>query len=243
VDAPTIEFVDCPPGGRQIVRSRRVRLGDVTASGRIRLDALARYLQDIAADDVDDAGIVGAWVLRRTALRVGDLPRFQEDVELTTFCSGTGSRWAERRTTVRVGERIAAEAVAIWVYVDDAGRPAVLQDWFWDLYRTAANDRTISGRLRHAPPPADASARPWPIRRADFDVLAHVNNAISWAAVEDALAEHASGRRLVSAEIEFRAPIDAGDDVALRTMTTGDELACWLTVGDTVRSSVRVELA
>jgi len=235
-------FVDCPAGGRTIVRSRRVRLGDVTPNGRVRLDALARYLQDIAADDVDDAGIEGAWVLRRTSLRIGDLPRFRDEVELTTFCSGTGSRWAERRTTVRVGDRIAVEAVAIWVFVDAAGKPAVLEEWFWDLYRTAANGRTVSGRLRHGSPSADASARPWPLRRADFDVLAHVNNAIAWAAVEDALADHAA-RRLVAAEVEYRSPIDEGDEAELRTTAGGDALACWLVVGDVTKTSARVTLA
>ena len=90
----------------------------MTASGRLRLDALARYLQDIAGDDVGDAGIEGPWVMRRLALELGQLPRFNDDVELVTFCSGTGSRWAERRTTAHVDGRVAAEAVAIWVYID-----------------------------------------------------------------------------------------------------------------------------
>ena len=239
-------FVACPPGGRQVARTRRVRLGDVTASGRIRLDALARYLQDIAADDVDDAGIVGAWVVRRMALRFGELPRFRDDVELSTFCSGTGSRWAERRTTVSLVDRVdqpaPVEAVAIWVYIDASGRPARLEDWFWDLYGTAANDRVVSGRLRHRAPPADAATLPWPLRRVDFDVLDHVNNAVAWAAVEDALAEWGGGRRLVGAEIEYRAPIDAGETPMLHAVSNGDRLACWLTVEDAVRTSAILNL-
>ena len=36
--------------------SRRVRLGDASPRGRLRLDACARYLQDIANDDSRDAG-------------------------------------------------------------------------------------------------------------------------------------------------------------------------------------------
>ena len=39
-------------------------------------------------------------VLRRVALRIGVLPSFRDVVELETFCSGTGRRWAERRTTL-----------------------------------------------------------------------------------------------------------------------------------------------
>jgi acyl-ACP thioesterase len=236
------EFVPLVDGARSIARDRRVRLGDVTASGRIRLDALARYLQDIAADDVDDAGVVGAWVLRRAALVFGDLPRYGDTVELTTYCSGLGSRWAERRTTLRVDGGAQVESVAIWVFVNDDGRPAPLEDWFFEKYALGAADRKVSGRLRHEPPPPDAARRPWPLRVADFDVLAHVNNAVSWAAVEDEISRTAKGRRLLRAEIEYRAPVDPGDAVDLRTVVGDDTLACWLTTGDDVKTSVRVEL-
>jgi hypothetical protein len=119
--ATSAEFVACPDGGRRVTRSRRVRLGDAAPGGRLRLDALARYLQDIAGDDVDEAGITGAWVLRRVTLSVGRLPSFRDDVELVTFCSGTGGRWAERRTTMTVGGEPSVESVALWVYVDEAG--------------------------------------------------------------------------------------------------------------------------
>jgi acyl-ACP thioesterase len=239
------EFVECPPGGRRVVRTRPVRLADVTPTGRLRLDALARYLQDIAADDVDDAGIRGAWVVRRTALRVGDLPTFREVVELDTFCSGTGGRVAERRTSVRLDGEVRVEATAIWVHIDDAGRPAALKDWFWDLYGTAANGRRVSGRLRLPPPPADTSRRPWPTRHTDLDVLGHVNNSIAWAALEDELARtrpNGDGR-IVAAEMEYRAPIDIGDECELRTAPTSDGLACWLVVDDEVRTAVSAVLA
>ena len=139
---------------------------------------------------------------------------------------------------------VAVEAVAIWVFVDAAGKPAALEDWFWDLYRTAANGRAVSGRLHHGGPPDDARRRDLAAcGAADLDVLAHVNNAISWAAVEDALARQRDGRRLVDAEVEYRAPIDEGDDVELRATVEGDGLACWLVVGDVVKTSARVTLA
>ena len=239
----TPEFVACPSGGRDFVRTRRVRLGDADGDGRIRLDALARYLQDIASDDVDDAGVEGAWVMRRMALRFDEHPVWRDDLELRTFCSGSGARLAERRTTVRRDGRVAIEAVAVWVYVDDRGRPAPLEDWFFDLYGTAAAGRKVSGRLRHGPPPHHASRREWPLRVTDFDLLAHVNNAASWAAVEDELARHAPGREPRRAEIEYRAPVDRGDLVDLCTVVTGDRLACWLMVGDDVRTSATVTLA
>ena len=91
----------------------------------------------------------------------------------------------------------------------------------------------MTGRLRHRPPPATAAARPWPLRATDFDVLVHVNNAASWAAVEDELDRVAPGRTPAAAEIEYRAAVDPGESVELRSTLTGDRLDCWLTTGTT----------
>jgi acyl-ACP thioesterase len=237
----TAEYVRCPEGGRRFVATRRVRGRDVSPSARLKLDVLAGFLQDVAGDDVDDVGIIGAWVLRRVALRFGDLPVYAEEVELATFCSGTGSRWAERRTTVTVGDRVAVEAVAVWVYLDRDGRPAPLEDWFFDWYGSAADGRTVSSRLRHGRPAPDAHRRPWPLRRTDFDVLGHVNNTASWHAVEEEIARVARGRRLLGAEIEYRAAVDEGDELELVTSLEGDQLWCWLTCGGEARTSAVVE--
>jgi acyl-ACP thioesterase len=239
------EFLPPSEQGRRFVAQRRVRLGDVNRANRLRLDAVARYLQDVASDDVDDVAesrVDGAWVLRRTALVLGRSPRYGDDVELTTFCSGTGGRWAERRTTMAVEGSSVAEAVAIWVYVDRTGRPAPLGDWFFDHYGAAAGARKVSGRLSLPHPPADAHVRPWPVRASDFDLLRHVNNAAYWYAVEDELARLAPSRVPVSAELEHRVAIEPGDAVELRSTIDDDVLSVWLTTGGETRSAAQVRL-
>ena len=239
------EFLPLPEQGRRFVAHRRVRLGDVNRANRLRLDAVARYLQDVASDDVDDVAdrrIDGAWVLRRTALTLGRSPRYGDEVELTTFCSGTGGRWAERRTTLAVGGSAFAEAAAIWVYVDRAGRPALLGDWFFDHYSTAAAGRKVSGRLSLPHPPADAHVRSWPVRATDFDLLRHVNNAAYWFAVEDELARLAPARVPVRAELEHRAAIEPGEPVEVRSKIDDDVLSVWLTVRGETRSAAQLHL-
>jgi len=234
-----------PEQGRRFAARRRVRLGDVNGANRLRLDAVARYLQDVASDDVDDIAdprVDGTWVLRRTALSLGDLPRYRDDVDLMTFCSGTGSRWAERRTTLAIGGVSVAEAVAIWVYVDRAGRPARLGEWFLEHYGEAAAGRKVSGRLFLPAPPADARGRPWPIRASDFDLLRHVNNAAYWYAVEDEMARVRPGSVPTHATLEHRAAIEPDDEVELRSSVDGDTLMVWLTAGGEVRSSAQVRV-
>jgi acyl-ACP thioesterase len=80
------------------------------------------------------------------------------------------------------------------------------------------------------------------LRATDVDVLNHVNNAASWSAVEDALWRDAPDRRLVRAEMEYRAPVDLGDRVELRTSREPGALACWLMTDGEVRTSARVTL-
>lgn len=236
------EFVPLPETGRRFTRCRRVRLGDVSTANRLRLDAVAGYLQDVASDDVDDVGVEGAWVVRRSELVVTRLPRYGEEVELTTFCSGTGSHWAERRTRLSVGEVPAVDAVAVWVYVDRAGRPVRLEDWFFDHYGEAAGGRRVTSQLRLPPPPDGVSARPWALRATDFDLLGHMNNAAYWEAVEDELTRIAPGRTPVRAELEHRAAVDPDDQVELRSSVEDEKVLMWLTVQGEVRAAAHVGL-
>ena len=86
--------------GRVITVTRTVGLSDVRPDTRARLDALARIVQDVADADAASAPVddMGVWILRRLALHVMRTPRFRADVTAQTWCSGTGARWAERRT-------------------------------------------------------------------------------------------------------------------------------------------------
>jgi acyl-ACP thioesterase len=203
---------------------RRVRLTDVTAGGRLRLDGLARFLQDVAEDDVSDTGWQApyGWLLRRCAVTAREYPRVTDDVTLRTFCSGTGPRWARRTTTVLSGGAAVLQAVALWVAVDlVTGQPCPLGDDFGRFYGEAAQ-RRVSARLELPAPDGSvltdskAPARDWPVRAADFDVAGHVNNTVYWAAVEDVIdeAKAAPPRRAV---VEYHRPVLPADRPVLRT--------------------------
>ena len=211
--------------GRSFASARLVRLGDVLPSGEARLDALARYLQDVAADDGRDAGIDNhmAWLVRKTLLVVRRRPRLEEPIDLLTWASASGARWAERRTTIAVAGESIIEASSVWVCVDlSTMRPARLPERFWKMYGEAVGDRTVSPRLTHPDQPTEPThQRPWPLRVSDLDMLGHVNNAATWAAVEDELDRVFPGSRLSRAEIEYRVPIDTTHDVVLVSETSG----------------------
>jgi acyl-ACP thioesterase len=236
-----------PAGGRSFTASRRVRWGDADGQGRLRLDGAARYLQDVANDDTRDAGPASseAWLVRRTVIAVHRPPRVGEIVSHTTFCGGLGARWAERRTTIVGDDGGHLESMALWVRFDpDTGRPTRLDDAFLALYADFTGDRKVGARLRLGPVHAGADRRPWPLRSTDIDGLGHVNNAATWAAVEDELTRRAM--RPARAELEHREAIGPDDEVVLASVAedgAGGLLRLWLMVGDAVRASAVVHPA
>jgi len=241
-EGPEHDLVPVPAVGRRFATRRRVRWGDVDRSSHLRLDALARYLQDLANDDTRDAGHdpLAPWVVRRTVVVVHRQPRLGEELDLVTFNGGTGSRWAERRTSVR-GERGHVECASLWVFVDPiSGRPARLTQAFHDTFDEAAQGRTVGARLTHGPVPDLADRRRWEVRSTDIDPLGHVNNAATWEAIEDELAR----RGLVAdrAELEYHDGIEPADDVELISRIEGDTLALWLTVEGRVRATARLHV-
>jgi acyl-ACP thioesterase len=127
---------------RTFTTGRRVFLGDASMSGRLRLDALAQFLQDLATNDAEDADDVvddRGWILRRMELDIRRLPSIYEDLQLTTWCSGVGGRWAERSTTLadtrEVFGGVCVAARAVWVYIDLAtGTPLSLPANFFAVY-------------------------------------------------------------------------------------------------------------
>lgn len=247
------DLVPLPERGRRYEAERTVRLGDAGLDGSLRLDALARFLQDVAAEDAAQAGVRSpSWVVRRTVLELADRPTFGERIALTTFCGGLGGRWAERRTIV-VGPTSRIDAATLWVHVDPAsGRPAPLPEGFHEAYAEAAAGRRVSGRLHHPAPPEASRRRPWPLRATDFDVLGHMNNAAYWAAVDDELARLGAPFCDGRIELEYRDPIGpgarvelvaGGDGAAAGEAGAGGDIAMWLAGTGGIHASVQLSPA
>jgi acyl-ACP thioesterase len=206
--------------GRAFAQEIVPRLGDAAPGGRVRLDALAEWLQDTAYADIADAGLHDAavWVVRRARLSVRRFPRFGERATVRTWCSGIGRLWAERRTTITTAEGGDVEAVAVWVHLDPRdGRPSPLSQPEIDVYGPSAAGRAVRARLRHPGPDADALAERWRFRATDLDLADHVNNAAAWRPLEDELLAAGAEPAELDAEIEHRGAIQPGELLVLRS--------------------------
>jgi acyl-ACP thioesterase len=241
-DADFVEnLIARPSVGRVFEGSRRVRLADASAGGRLRLDACARYLQDIANDDARDADTTAtAWVARRTIMRVDRFPRYLDVVSLATWCSGLGPRWAERRYSV-VGQPASdgeIEAATLWVHVDlETMKPIPVPPGFDEQFGQAAQGRTVRARLHLPTRPVDGTPitrTVWPSRSVDFDVLGHVNNSVYWAMVEEQLARRRDVRAPLTITLEHHDAIDLGTTVLVAIADDEAGFEMWITADDRV---------
>ncbi len=212
-----------PSSGRVFAAQRRVRLGEVSPKGRLRLDAAARYLQDIANDDAVDGKYsdIHGWVVRRTEMWVLQFPVYMDDVKLRTWCGGYGSHWAERRTQITTDAGALIETAALWVHVDlQTLRPTPFPSDFLPIVEQVSGGRKISAKLtigRHLPPLSEESSKvtSWSVRFTDMDAVGHLNNAAYWIALEEYLSTHGARRAPFHATVEHHLAIDPGNQVRI----------------------------
>ena len=211
------EIVPEPVAGRVYGEALRPGIADVTSTGRARLDAMARWLQDVAYRDLIDAGFdgPGVWIVRRMRVRVGRFPRFGDELVVRTFCSGTGRFSAERHTSI-TGDGAKVETVSHWVYLDpETLRPLRFPEEFLALYSESAAGRPAPIRLRHSVP-EEGEESPWRFRASDLDIAGHVNNSHYWEPLEEELLDGGEEPASIDAEIEHHAPAQPGDAVIHR---------------------------
>lgn len=235
-DPELTELVAAPESGRVFETEIRPGIADAGGDLRVRLDAIARWLQDLAAADLRDAGFSerGVWVLRRARIKVASFPVWPERLRLRTFCSGLGRFTAERRSSIE-GASGRVDAVALWVWLDaESLRPTRFPPEFVDVYAASAAGRNPSARLRHPDPPEDAEHRQWSFRATEVDVAAHVNNSHYWVPLEEELA--GGDLTSIDAEIEYRDPAQPGEMTVL-----SDADALWIaSSAGTVHASILV---
>lgn len=241
--ARAFEMVAPTGTGRRFTTRRRCRLGDVTPKGRLRLDAVARYLQDIANDDSRDGEWSDPhwWVVRRSVVDVLEFPTYLQEIDLTTWCGGTGSHWAERRTRITATDgTVLVDGATLWVHVDkDTLQPTRVPEDVAPVLATSAAGRQVGARLILRPKDFDTSAatvRDWPLRFSDFDTVGHMNNAAYWEVLEEHMATDVRDRGGLRAVMEHVVQIDPGQSVRWLSIV-GDGAAVQLVNGTTVHAA------
>jgi acyl-ACP thioesterase len=232
-----------PVAARSFTARRRARLSDMDADGRVRLDAVARFLQDAAIDDVQETGWGTPdhlWVVRRIRVDVQAPLLRDREVEVTTWCSGMAAIAAGRRWSVAGDAGGRVEVDSVWIHLDPELRPARIGEF--GPYALSASGRPVSTKLELRAPPDGAPRAPWPLRATDLDAHGHVNNAVHWQAVEDALARDGVDVTVpYRAELEYPEPIDLADPLELVRWDEGDRRLLALTATGRLKAVASVE--
>jgi acyl-ACP thioesterase len=211
--------------------------------GRLRLDSVTRYLQDVAIEDVEETGWglpEHLWFIR--SIRVDVTAPFLEDreVELVTWCSGLAAIAAGRRWSLAGDRGGRIEVDSVWIHLGPDQRPRRIEGF--GVYEEATGGRPVSTRLELPDPPPGGLRSPWPLRLTDVDLHGHVNNASYWAAVEERLARAGlDPAGPLRARLDYRKPVDLDDRLDLVELEHDGGLTLGFVVGDDIRAVAQVE--
>jgi len=198
----------------------QLRAGDVDRLGRLRLDGVVRYMQDLGQDHLREMGyddVHPLWIVRRTMVDMIGPIEFKDTVKLRRWCSGASNRWCEMRVRIegRRGGLIESEAFWINFNRETQGPARIADDFMEALLRTTDVNRLRWKAYLKAGSREDADEiREFPIRVSDIDLFDHVNNSVYWKVVEEYLGPYPE---LLDAPlrvtIEHDAPIAYGDNL------------------------------
>jgi acyl-ACP thioesterase len=256
-------LADRPATAGHFEASYRVRAGDVDQEMRLRLDGVARYLQDVAHDNLDATDFAHTdpfWIVRRTIIDVIEPISWPGMVTAQRWCGALSTRWANMRVRITADHETnrlnpddrhggLIETEAFWINVNDQGLPARISDGGFEMLSSMTDEHRLRWKTMHPAPLPDADEvgapldRSHVLRSTDFDPLRHLNNAAYWAAVEDELTEHPDLTHAPHrAVIEYLRPITPGAEMTLRRRRVGDTLLMWMIVDDQVAATLSVRL-
>ena len=214
-------------------RSHTVRHHECGADGRVKLQLLMDWLQDIAAEHAEKLGCgmedlmesKRIWVLSRLKIRILRFPGLKEDLELLTYPSGHDRLFAYRQYCISSGNEELVHGSSAWLMLDGATyRPQSMEKVFtvplpanedrpryfekFDKIPDVENDRKISCR----------------VGVSDIDLNLHLNNAVYARYIEDVLGVIApdTGKRIKELQINFLHAGQLGDIIECSGETNGE---------------------
>jgi acyl-ACP thioesterase len=234
-----------PAAGYVFETSWPVATGDIDGELHLRLDGAARYIQEVGAQNLVDAGEAEEhphWLVQRTVIDVVEPIEWPSDLVFHRWCSALSTRWCTMRVDIDGSAGGHIETEGFWIAINERTlTPQRVSDSLIERFAST----TDVHRLKWRPwldDLADAhSSMPFALRRTDIDIFEHVTNTAYWHAVHEvtALAPDVC-RAPYRAVVEYRKPIKYGEDVVLHVTRRDDAVDAALVVADEVRAAILV---
>ena len=199
-----------------------MRVADIDRTGRLRLDAAARHIQDVGQDYMHELGFDEShplWVVRRNVIDVIRPIEFQDMLRLRLWCSGTSTRWCQMRVRIDGRNGGLIESEAFWININrDTLMPSRMSDDFLAQLQRTTDVHRLRWKASLSPGNREDAdqIREYPVRFTDIDLFDHMNNAVYWGVVEDYLS---ANPELLTAPlrvtVEHEAPVALGDKLEI----------------------------
>ncbi|GAB08446.1 hypothetical protein GOARA_011_00620 [Gordonia araii NBRC 100433] len=242
-------FADCPVEQEPYTATYRVRGSDIDGRMRVRLDGIARYLQNIGEDMIEDSGFFDSdpfWILRRTVIEVREPLSWPGDARVERWCSATSSRWVSMRQRVtglpeaspfNPGDRPAGlvETESFCIKINDQGLPSRISDEALEALSRGVDEQRLRWRAMNPAEPGEGTVEGpgFRLRATDLDQFKHVNNTVYWQVAEEVLATRPELLEApYRAVIEFLRPVPPDTQVRVLRTDVDDGFDLWLLLPD-----------
>jgi len=207
-----------------------VHVYETGPDGKLSLDSLVNYFQDIASDQAEKLGFGRDdlmrdnrfWVLSRMYAEIKEWPHWEENIILKTWPNGTDKLFALRNYDVRYPDgRHIASGISSWLILDrttkKVQRPdSILSDYNPNLITTDSPIRSAE-KLEAAAGDFDETPA-FRVKVSDLDVNLHTNNVnyLKWVCDHYDI-DFVTKFSPVSAEINYLAESVFNDEIAIKT--------------------------
>lgn len=242
LDMPLAEL---PDSGYVYQTGWRVATSDIDEHMRLRLDGVARYIQEAGAEHLADAGLAEVhphWIVLRTVIDVIRPIELPSDITFRRWCAALSTRWCNMRVQLEGSDGGRIETEGFWLCVNkDTLTPSRLTDDCIARFGSTTDNHRLKWRPWLTEPVRDATVTPFPLRRTDIDPLEHVNNTIYWHGVHEILGQVPELERApYRAVLEYRSPIKHGETVTIHSERSADTVRIHFVVDDDVRTAALV---
>src|ERR1700712_4494685 len=152
-----------------------VTTSDIDEHLHLRLDGVARYIQEVGAENLVDAGEAEAhphWIVNRTVIDVIEAIEWPNDVTFRRWCSALSTRWCTMRVQLVGSEGGRIETEGFWIAMNkDTLTPSRVSDTLTEKFASTTEEHRLKWRPWLENPHDADMITPFALRRTDIDIF------------------------------------------------------------------------
>ncbi|WP_294341985.1 acyl-ACP thioesterase domain-containing protein [uncultured Clostridium sp.] len=176
--------------GSTFERNHKVAYGETSKNGEVFVSEIVNYMVETSINHGENLGIGvdyqkskgEAWILYRWDITFNEMPRFYEDLKVTTECMGANKFYAYRKFNIYRNEQCLIDAKSQWVYLDFNKRK-VKRITEKDIEKFDVKGKETLSFDKLLKEKEEITSRLFTVRYRDIDMNEHVNNTkyVCWA--------------------------------------------------------------